>query len=166
VVVALLAAVLAFYITFGRVENSLKTKLDQSLILTTRAVETEIARFGSLPGIAAQDARILAAVSAPGNPRQINAANDYLARIGALSGASLLFLIASDGTTLAASNHQTAISLVGLNFSFRPYLKAAMTGKNGRHYAIGTTTNEPGYFLSTRVTVGAALVVKVDLRPL
>ncbi|RUS58548.1 sensor histidine kinase [Pseudorhodobacter sp. E13] len=169
IALALCAAALTYHLTYRAGEEALRSQLDQSLILTARAVETEIARFGSLPAIAAQDARILAAVNTPQNPAHIDAANQYLAKLSALSGASLLFLIAPDGTTLAASNYQTALNLVGLNFDFRPYFKAAMQGINGRYYAIGTTTGEPGYFLSTPVTMGSVrgvLVVKVDLRPL
>lgn len=166
---ALCAALLTYHFVQRASEAALRAQLDQSLILTARAVETEIARFGSLPAIAAQDARVLAAISAPDFPDNIDAANRYLANIGGLSGASLLFLMAADGETLAASNYLTDLNLVGRNFSFRPYFKAAMQGDKGRYYAIGTTTGEPGYFLSTPITMGTAygvLVVKVDLRPL
>lgn len=169
IALALCAAALTYLFTYRASEETLRAQLDQSLILTARAVETEIARFGSLPAIASQDARILAAVNTPQNPAHIKAANHYLAKLSALSGASLLFLIAPDGTTLATSNFQTDQNLVGLNFNFRPYFKAAMQGQNGRYYAIGTTTGEPGYFLSTPVAgdIGqGVLVVKVDLRPL
>lgn len=166
---AFCAAILAYYFTQRASVAALRTQLDQSLILTARAVETEIARFGSLPGIAAEDARIRAAMAAPQYAANIDEANRYLSRVGALSGASLLFLMDTDGVTIAASNYQTDLSLIGRNFSFRPYFKAAMQGQNGRYYAIGTTTGEPGYFLSTPVAVGNArgvLVVKVDMTPL
>lgn len=166
---ALCAAALTFGVTHRASQQALQAQLDQSLILTARAVETEIARFGSLPGIAAEDARIRAAIAAPDYPANIDEANRYLAKIGTYSGASLLFLMDTNGVTIAASNYETDLNLVGRNFSFRPYFKAAMQGQNGRYYAIGTTTGEPGYFLSTPVNVGSArgvLVVKVDLTPL
>ncbi|WP_022702776.1 sensor histidine kinase [Pseudorhodobacter ferrugineus] len=166
---ALCAAALTYVFTYRANEVALRAQLDQTLILTARAVETEIARFGSLPGIAAEDARIRAVIAAPGYTANVDEANRYLAKIGTYSGASLLFLMNENGVTLAASNYETDLSLVGRNFNFRPYFKAAMQGQNGRYYAIGTTTGEPGYFLSTPVTVGSArgvLVVKVDLTPL
>lgn len=169
ITLALCAALLVFAFAQRASEAALRTQLDQSLILTARAVETEIARFGSLPAIAAEDARIRAAVAAPQYAANVDEANRYLAKIGALSGASLLFLMNTEGVTIAASNYLTDLNLVGRNFSFRPYFKAAMQGQNGRYYAIGTTTGEPGYFLSTSVTVGTArgvLVVKVDMTPL
>lgn len=169
IAIAFCAAILTYHFAQRASVAGLRTQLDQSLILTARAVETEIARFGSLPGIAAEDARIRAAIVAPQYTANIDEANRYLARVGALSGASLLFLMNADGVTIAASNYLTDLSLVGRNFSFRPYFKAAMQGQNGRYYAIGTTTGEPGYFLSTPVDVGNArgvLVVKVDMTPL
>lgn len=169
IALALCAAALTYLFAYRASEQALRAQLDQSLILSARAVETEIARFGSLPGIAAEDARIRVAIAAPDDPANIDEANRYLAKIGAYSGASLLFLMTTDGVTIAASNYETDLNLVGRNFSFRPYFKAAMQGQNGRYYAIGTTTGEPGYFLSTPVTVGPArgvLVVKVDLTPL
>ncbi len=169
IALALCAALLAYHFVQRASEAALRTQLDQSLILTARAVETEVARFGSLPGIAAQDARILAALAAPQHPSNIDAANIYLAKIGAHSGAAQLFLMDAEGTTVAASNYDTEQSLVGLNYSFRPYFKAAMSGQHGRFYAIGVTTGIPGYFLASPVEFGAArgvLVVKVDMTPL
>ncbi|WP_050523255.1 sensor histidine kinase [Pseudorhodobacter wandonensis] len=166
---ALCAALLTYHFTHRASETALRAQLDQSLILTARAVETEIARYGSLPGIAAQDARILAALAAPQNAANQAIANRYLAKVGQMSGAAQLFLMGADGTTIAASNYDTEQSLVGKNYSFRPYFQAAMQGQHGRFYAIGVTTGLPGYFLSSPVTYGAAsgaLVVKVDLTPL
>jgi two-component system, NtrC family, C4-dicarboxylate transport sensor histidine kinase DctB len=166
---AFCAALLTYHFTHRASETALRAQLDQSLILTARAVETEIARYGSLPGIAAQDARILAALAAPQNAANQAIANRYLAKVGQMSGAAQLFLMGADGTTIAASNYDTEQSLVGKNYNFRPYFQAAMQGQHGRFYAIGVTTGLPGYFLSSPVTYGAAsgaLVVKVDLTPL
>lgn len=169
IALAICTALLAFHFAQRASETALRAQLDQSLILTARAVETEIARFVSLPSIAAQDARIHAAIAAPQNIANRDIANRYLARIGQMSGAAQLFLMGADGNTIAASNYDTPQSLVGRNYSFRPYFKAAMKGEHGRFYAIGVTTGVPGYFLSSPVNFGAAsgvLVVKVDLSPL
>lgn len=166
---AICAAALTYPVAQHRATAALGAQLDQSLILTARAVETEIARFGSLPGIAAQDARILAAIAAPNDQATQDITNRYLATISNLSGAALLFLMGADGTTIAASNYDTDQSFVGQNYSFRPYFKAAMQGGHGRFYAIGVTTGVPGYFLSSPVANGpgqGVLVVKVDLSPL
>jgi two-component system C4-dicarboxylate transport sensor histidine kinase DctB len=166
---AALAAAAAFWVALNIGRDTLNSTLDQSLILTARAVETEIERFRPLPAVAAEDARIRAAIRIPGDAQAIATANDYLARITAHSGAAQLFLLNKDGTAIAASNHNTAQSLIGQNYGFRPYFRDALTTGKGRFYAIGVTTGLPGYFLSTRIDYDGdigVLVVKVDLTPL
>lgn len=169
IALALCAASLAFVYALHVNEMRQNATLDQSLILTARAVETEIERFRSLPAVAAEDARILDAIRHPEDQTAIATANRYLARVTDHSGAAQLFLLDRNGTAIAASNFATEQSLIGRNYSFRPYFAQALQSGKGRFYAIGVTTGQPGYFLSTRIDIGAAsgvLVVKVDLKPL
>jgi len=149
--------------------NAIEERLDQSLILTLRALETEIDRFRYLPKVAGEDARIAAAIANPGDAVTIDAANRYLERVTELAGASHLYLMDDKGLTLAASNWQTDESFVGQDYSFRPYFNEAMRKGSGAFYAIGVTTKTPGYFLAAKVGNPAApgvVVVKVDLVPL
>ena len=169
ITLAVFAAAGAFYTALRAIEDRQNAALDQSLILTARAVETEIERFRALPAVASEDARIPAAIRAPDDPAAIATANRYLARITEHSGAAQLFLLDSEGTAIAASNYATDQSLVGRNYSFRPYFTEALQQGKGRFYAIGVTTGLPGYFLSTRIKDGpdtGVLVIKVDLTPL
>lgn len=166
---AALAAILAFSVAWQIAVRDVNRSLDQSLILTARAVETEIARFRPLPAVAAEDARISAALRDPDNAALIETANTYLARITAHSGAAQLFLLDATGRAIAASNFNTTESLIGQNYSFRPYFRDALSQGKGKFYAIGVTTGKPGYFLSARIDTGSGrgvLVVKVDLLPL
>ncbi|HXP95228.1 MAG TPA: ATP-binding protein, partial [Telmatospirillum sp.] len=56
------------------------------------------------------------------------------------------------GLTLAASNWaEGAGSFVGQKFDFRPYFVAAMDGRAGRYFALGTTSNLPGFYLAMPV---------------
>ncbi|HEX9857717.1 MAG TPA: ATP-binding protein [Paracoccaceae bacterium] len=169
VLAALLAAGLAYALAARLGVAALETRLDRSLILTARAVETEIARFRALPDVAGEDARIRAAVRGPGNPGAIATANAYLETIAAHSGAAQLYLLDAAGLTIASSNWNSPGSFIGQDYSFRPYFLDARRDGRGRFYAIGVTTGQPGYFLSTLIAEGAAsgvLVVKVDLSPL
>ena len=162
----LIAAALAFTLAWRVSMNEAIAGLDQQLLLTSRSVESEISRFRALPDVAGEDARIRTALS---DPQMRSAANDYLKRVADHSGASELFLLDSQGITIAASNWATPGSFLGQNYGFRPYFRDAMATGRGQFYAIGVTTGLPGYFLSTRIdTAGATgvLVVKVDLRPL
>jgi len=151
-------------------QRDMAARLDQSLILTRRALETEIERFRYLPRVAGEDARIRDVLARPDDPARVQAANLYLESVVRHSGASHLYLLDARGLTLAASNWNMAETFVGSNYSFRPYFRDAMARGQGDFYAIGVTTLTPGYFLSARVDLSGGgqgvLVVKVDLGPL
>jgi len=164
--VAALAAALAGWLAWRLSIAELEARLDQSLILTGRAVETEINRFRALPDVAGEDARIHAALQTPGDATAIATANRYLETIAAHSGAAELFLLNGDGRAIASSNWREADSFVGQDYGFRPYFTNAIATGRGQFYAIGVTTGRPGYFLSTRIDGVGVLVVKVDLLPL
>lgn len=163
---AVVAAALGWLVAERWAQANLRDALDQSLLLTSRAVEAEIDRFRALPDVAGEDARIRAALI---DPRALDDANRYLETVAAHAGASELFLINAEGRTIAASNWNRDGSFVGQYYSFRPYFRQAMQEGRGQFYAIGVTTGVPGFFLSTRVQSGpmqGVLVVKLDLRPL
>ena len=93
--------------------------------------------------------------------------NVYLQLLQEQSRAAVIYVLDNTGTTLAASNWREPGSFVGHNYAFRPYFKDAVDGRQGRFYAIGTTTGAPGYFLSSPVYENSRLigvaVVKVSL---
>lgn len=166
IIASLLAAALVWMVALNRAHETARHELDQTLLLTTRAVEAEVNRLRALPDVAAEDARIRTALAGTG---PLLAANRYLETVSEHAGADELFLINEAGLTIAASNWNREGSFVGHNYAFRPYFQKALAHGHGQFYAIGVTTGVPGYFLSTRVTAGDAtgvLVVKLDLQPL
>lgn len=168
-VVAMVVAFVAYVAAWHYALRASDTRLDQSLILASYAVESEIARFRALPDVVTEDARIAGALSAAASPEAISNANHYLQTISARAGANQLYLLDGTGTVIAASNWDTKDSFVGQNYAFRPYFKDAMAKGRGQFYAIGVTTGVPGYFLSTRVGNAAALgvvVAKISLASL
>ncbi|WP_417428177.1 sensor histidine kinase [Kiloniella sp.] len=82
----------------------------------------------------------------------------------------VLYVLNSDGTTLAASNWLEERSFVGHNYAFRPYYKDAIEGRESGFFAVGATTGVPGYFMSHAVLdkagIKGVIVAKVDMRPL
>ena len=143
-----------------------RQQLDQTLLLTERAVEAEVERLSSLPAIAAEDERVRSALAGTG---ALQDANRYLETVAVHAQAGDLFLLDAQGDTIAASNWNRPGSFVGQNYGFRPYFKQAMEQGQGQFYGIGVTTGVPGYFLSRRIDadgVLGVLVVKLDLRPL
>lgn len=164
---ALLCGALAWQVAMSQ----LRQGLEQTLLVSHRAIQTEIDRFRYLPRVTGEDARIHAALARPGDPAAIDAANRYLERIVAQTGAEQLYLLNTEGVTLASSNWTDIDSYVGHDYSFRPYFTDARATGSGAVYAIGVTTGEPGYFIATRVDdpglgVRGVMVVKIDLRPL
>ncbi|HEV8034910.1 MAG TPA: sensor histidine kinase, partial [Yoonia sp.] len=143
-----LAAVLVWVVAQNLVLGLARTELDQTLLLTKRAVEAEVERLRSLPAVAAEDVRVRDALAGTGS---LEAANSYLETVAVHAQAGELFLIDAEGETIAASNWNRAGSFVGENYGFRPYFQEAMATGQGQFYAIGVTTGVPGYFLSTRI---------------
>lgn len=163
---ALSAAALATALAWSLGMSALQAGLDRQMLLTARAVETEIGRFRALPDVAGEDARITAALT---DPATHEAASRYLKRVASHSGAAELYLLDARGVTIAASNWATPDSFVGQDYAFRPYFTEAMATGRGQFYAIGVTTGLPGYFISRRIDgphAQGVMVVKVDLRPL
>lgn len=78
-----------------------------------------------------------------------------------------IFILDAQGQAIASSNWQEAGSYVDQNYSYRPYYKQAMAGLNGKFYGIGSTTNRPGFFLSTGIRnngeIIGVVVVKISL---
>jgi two-component system C4-dicarboxylate transport sensor histidine kinase DctB len=166
ILIALAVAALVGGIAWQNALNAARGELDQSLVLTARAVETEVERLRALPAVAAEDARIQGVLAGTGSVRD---ANIYLEAVAVHAQADELFLIDATGQTIAASNWNRPGSFVGHNYAFRPYFTEALSQGEGHFYAIGVTTGVPGYFLSTRIDLGdtqGVMVVKLDLRPL
>jgi two-component system C4-dicarboxylate transport sensor histidine kinase DctB len=164
--IAGLAAALVWVTAQHLALGAARTELDQTLLLTARAVEAEVDRLRSLPAVAAEDVRVRDALAGTGS---LQAANSYLETVAVHAQAGELFLINARGDTIAASNWNREGSFVGQNYAFRPYFQEAMAAGHGQLYAIGVTTGVPGYFLSMRVDaagIRGVLVVKLDLRPL
>lgn len=168
-VVAIVVAIAAWVVAYRLAAVEIEAGLEQSLIVTRRAVESEIERFRTLPRVVGEDARIRALIENPVDATRIGAANAYLERVADHSGVAEIYVLDASGTTLSASNYREEGSFVGNNYAFRPYFSDAVAQGEGRYYAIGVTTGRPGYFLSSRLDVSGSrgvVVAKVDLEPL
>ena len=168
-VAALAAAIAAWVVAYRMAAAEIEAGLEQSLIVTRRAVESEVERFRTLPRVVSEDARIRALIESPADAGKVAAANSYLERVAGHSGVAEIYVLDASGTTLSASNFREEGSFVGINYGFRPYFTDAVANGEGRYYAIGVTTGRPGYFLSSRLDTADArgvIVAKVDLEPL
>lgn len=114
-------------------------------------------RLEHLPFIVAQDPAVVRALS-DGDVAGLNQRLEDFAR---RSNAEAIYVMDSNGWTIAASNYRNEINFLGKNYGFRPYFRDAMAGKKGEFFAIGATTFTPGFFLSYAVhnTQGEAIGV-------
>lgn len=137
------------------------------LSLYRSTVTAELERFSHLTQVLAQDVYVMAAAlgaeAATLNPR--------LKGFSDSAGLDAIYLMTTDGLTVAASNYDQPISFLGGNYAFRPYFQDAVAGQQGRYYAIGATTGLPGYFIADAVQskgVGpvGVIAIKLDLSKL
>ncbi|TGD63110.1 sensor histidine kinase [Tabrizicola sp. WMC-M-20] len=168
---AVLGCCLAGWLTW---RQSLAQSLDETarrgdnvLQLATTALSGELDRFERLPPLIAEQGIVTRMAADPRNPDLVAQTNDYLRRIQRLLGATDIYLMDTQGLTIAASNHDTDTSFIGGNFAFRPYFYDALTGGAGQFYALGTTSGKRGYYFGAPVMVAGqtagVLAIKIDL---
>ena len=135
--------------------------------LALRGVAT---RYSYLPFTAAQQPLITQLLHNPGAQSLRSDANAYLQAINANAGSDTLYVMNTDGLTVASSNWDTPASFVGHNYRNRPYFRDALLGQPGRFYGVGKTTGEPGLFASAPVVENGRVIgvvaVKVAMQPI
>lgn len=146
--------------------NELTEQNRQTLDLYVANLLGTLNRYEVLPRILG-DLPALRAVLQEDSPQVRDNANRLLNRLRKQTGADVIYLMATDGNTLAASNWDEEDSFVDRNFAFRPYFRQAMEGRLGRFFGLGTTSGKRGYYFGAAVRDGdqvlGVLVVKVDL---
>jgi C4-dicarboxylate-specific signal transduction histidine kinase len=80
--------------------------------------------------------------------QDIEHANSTLDRYNSAENASVTYLIAADGMTVASSNRNDPDSFVGKSYRFRPYFQEAAKGQAGRYFALGITSGKRGFYAS------------------
>jgi two-component system, NtrC family, C4-dicarboxylate transport sensor histidine kinase DctB len=115
-------------------------------------VESILERYESLPySLSVQPPAALALQHL--NSQATQRLNLILSAVQSQAKVAAIYLMNSDGETIASSNWNTPQSYINKNFAFRPYFIEAMQGRTGRFYGIGSTTAEPGYFIAQPVYV-------------
>lgn len=163
--VMLLAGWAGFTVSLQRGTEQLRAESNHQLDLFAAAVQGMVLRLEPLPATIQLSTEVQALLRQPGSAARAQAASTYLRRLNAHLGGALLFVQDQRGTVLAASDP----ALVGDDLSFRPYFLEALSGRVGRHFAIGVRDGLPGYYVSHPIhdgpkVVGVA-VLKIGLDP-
>lgn len=116
-------------------------------------VANELNRYRPIPELMAQHPVLLDVLKNPEDPDVVLAANEEMKRMATIVASSDVYLMNTDGLTIAANNYQLPTSFIGRNFAFRPYFSDAIEA-NGEalYYALGITSNERGLYFSHTVT--------------
>jgi two-component system C4-dicarboxylate transport sensor histidine kinase DctB len=173
VLVAVLIASATVVIGWGmpflalRFMNEASLQAGSALRLAVSALSGQLKRYEPLPALIADHDNIKELVSKPQDVSLRASANLYLKQINTLLRSSDIYLMTLDGETIAASNYDLPTSFVGENFSYRPYFQDAVEGREGRFYALGTTSAKRGYYFASPVEVDGkikgVIVFKVDV---
>lgn len=164
IVATVVVSLILFRMSYSYFQSEELTKAQGRLSLYQSSVSGELERFSHLTYVLARDPFVIE--TAKGHRTyQLNARiRDFAAR----AGLDAIYLIDLNGLTIAASNAQDPSSFVGQNYAFRPYFQDALSGVQGRFYAIGATTGLPGYFMADAVydTAGemlGVLAIKINI---
>lgn len=142
-----------------------KTEADLNRYIIT--VQQKLDRFKDLPKLLSTHPDLLSILPHPDTEANKLRLNQFLEEVNDIIGASDTYLMNREGLTVAASNWSMERSFIGGNFSFRPYFIDAVAGGAGSYFALGTTSQQRGYFFSypvyNRDEVAGVIVVKIDL---
>ncbi|WP_297308512.1 ATP-binding protein [Neptuniibacter sp.] len=132
------------------------------------SLQQKLDRYKDLPGLLASHSILINALHSPQDDLLKGEASLYLQQVNDSIGAADVYLMDTVGTAISASNWKEERSFVGKNYSFRPYFKDAMEGKEGRYFALGTVSKKRGYYFSYPVqdvqeNIIGVVVVKIDL---
>jgi two-component system C4-dicarboxylate transport sensor histidine kinase DctB len=165
--VAAAAAAAVFYLSLAYFRSAEVQLVQSRLSLYQRTLENALERYEYLPYILARDAIVVAAAA----DKRTTRANLRLAEFAARAGLEAVYLMDTEGLTIAASNYADPQTFIGQNYGFRPYFKEALAGRRGEFFGIGATTLRPGFFVAERVEgaggeILGVIAIKLDLTEL
>jgi two-component system C4-dicarboxylate transport sensor histidine kinase DctB len=143
----------------------------RQLQLMAPELQSLLQKFETLPFVLGFQPDLIEALAHPNDALAIARLNSTLQTIQQQAKVGAIYVMDRDGLTIGASNWDQPLGFVGKNFSYRPYFNAALHGRAGRFYGIGTSTSEAGYFIAQPVyrngTAGGAVTgvvaVKISL---
>ena len=132
-----------------------------ALLLQSAALRSELERHRSVPLALARDPDIAELLRHPRDAAKVYLVNRKLSELSNAVGTAVLYVMDYDGLTLAASNWESDASFVGHNFSFRPYFQKALLDGSGSSFALGSVSQQAGFYVAQLVkkTPAAGVVV-------
>ena len=145
----------------------LVSQSNQQLDIFAAHLQSQLQRFDAIPRLLFDQKLVVASLQDTDNAQLQAKTNRYLNHVNNTISASDTYLIDLNGTTIAANNWRDEQTFIGKNFAFRPYFQQAVSGQQGRYFALGTTSGQRGYYFSSPVInadkIIGVVVVKMDL---
>ncbi|WP_170350189.1 sensor histidine kinase [Ruegeria atlantica] len=163
ILIAIAASIGLYLVSYQYFVSEELSKAQGRLSLYQSSVNSELERFSHLTYVLSQDSFVIGTAEGDGTGTLNRRLEDFAEQ----AGLDAIYLMDEDGITISASNYRNTESFVGQNYAFRPYFQSAISGKQGRFYAIGATTGLPGYFIANAVLddQGAStgvIAIKID----
>lgn len=159
----LLAAI--FAVVSGFVQGRLAEQAASSAALRVQALESTLAKQRAVAAVLSDDDTVRMAL-ATGSPDALEKVSRKLDRLRAETQSTVLYVLDTTGTAVAASNWDQPVSFVGVNYDFRDYYAGAIRTGKALQYALGSVSQRPGLYLSNRVDGEAGplgvVVVKIE----
>lgn len=147
--------------------ETLRESGEERLALYTGTLNSVLNRMENLPYVLAHNDEVARLLVHHDNLEQLNR---NLESLNYWAGTKSLYVMDVVGNIVASSTWREPINLIGSNYAFRPYFTSAKAGQQGRLFAIGLETNQPGLFMSHGVSREGrflgVVVVEADLDPL
>lgn len=172
-----IALLFTYFLAKNNAKNNLQLAVKTQLQQVVNELEIILERHAYLPSLIADDQAIIDFMDLQTNPNiteddeshdaQLSRINTSLEITTNTSGASSIFLMKLEGTTVASSNWFSPHSFIGKNFAFRPYFQQAKQNILGRYYGVGAVSGERGYFFARAIhsqeKMVGVVVVKVAM---
>ena len=147
-----LALGFTYFISKNNAQNKLQQSVKNQLLQVVNELKTTLERHSYLPALLSTDSAIINFLNIQNKGEKYAKAqlqtNLSLELTNNISDSSVIYVMRTDGTTVASSNWESEHSFIGKNFSFRPYFQQAMQNILGRYYAVGAISGERGYFFA------------------
>ena len=159
---------IAYRLSEQRGLDTLRQEANHKLDLFAAAAQGVVRRLEHVPATIQLNPDVLALLRAPERQPLVDKVNAYLQQLNGHVGSMRVFVLDERGLVLASSDSPwRGDGLVGVDLSFRPYFMDALSGRVGRHFALGVHEGEPGYFVSHPIHDGARVVgvaaIKISL---
>ncbi|MDO9006201.1 MAG: ATP-binding protein [Aquabacterium sp.] len=166
----LLSGALGFEMSQRQGMAAVQANAGHRLELFASTVDSLLNRLEHVPATIQLNKDVLAMLRDPGELSRVKVVNGYLKELNSHLGSMVVYILNERGIVVAASNGDETTGFVGEDLAFRPYFLDGLSGKVGRHFAIGNTQGVPGYYLSNPIRDGQKVigvaVIKISLEPI